>query len=238
MGINYPNNYQNNYILYYPYEEDYYESRKEITKKAIYEQVVEYYNFHEQLKKYFNEGINFDANKKKEKFFFVNSEWIRLWKHYVNYENAIKYIDRYENFVENIEFNSDIEDFNYIINSGDSLYFFLSKTLLEIKDFDCLINEKTYNLFSEIFPIERFNYFWSNVDYIEGIFYERMLILFIYNQKRIKVFYQGEMEGNFELIQLNIDFYFPESNYMDESYNKFISYNCDCEEKLLKLIRI
>jgi hypothetical protein len=130
--------------------------------------------------------------------------------------------------------NLDSDDFNYIINSGESSYTFLSKTLLEINDFDCLINEKTYKLFSKIFQIEEPRFSWA-IEYIEGILYERMLLLFIPQQKRIKAFYQGDLEGNFQLIQLNIEFYVPESDDVDTSYYNFISLCCGCEEILLEL---
>ena len=41
---------------------------------------------------------------------------------------------------------------------------------------------------------------------IEVIFYEKMLLLFIDEYKRIKIIYKGLLENNIELIQLNIDF--------------------------------
>jgi hypothetical protein len=83
---------------------NYHNYKNQRTKKIIYEQIVEYYNFHNQLKTYFNEGINYEAKKKKEKLYFVNSDWISIWKYFVNYEKAIKHINSYNNFIKNVDY--------------------------------------------------------------------------------------------------------------------------------------
>ena len=153
-------------------------------EEIIYQQILEYYNFHNQLNNYFEIGYNDNAKQKKEKFYFINSTWINSWKCYVNYYKAIKYINSYNNFIQNVGLNFDLLqelDYNYI-NSGESPYFFLSKNIIEINDFDCLVNQKTYDLFSKIFPTENWRLLWPNVEYIEGILFKRMLLLFINNQ--------------------------------------------------------
>ena len=210
----------------YFYISDFFCESTRSNKKIIYQQILEYYNFHQQFKNYYIVGYNIDASKKKEKLYFINPNWISIWKAYVDYEKAIKFLDSYEKFDDNIRYNFDLEDFNYnyCLTSGNTLEFFLSKTIIDVDDFDCLINEKTYNLFSQIFKTESsWHNIWSNTEYIKGILYERMLLLFIKNYKRIKVFYKEEIEGNFELIQLNIDFLFDGSNNRKNNVEK--SYN-------------
>ncbi len=176
------------YIYNYFIDNEMYE--RERKEKIIYQQILEYYNFHAQLNKYYISGYNDNAKKKREYFYFINSNWINIWKSFVNYEKAIKYISSYDNFIHNVGVNFEsLHEFDsYCINSGESLDFFLSKTIMDINDFDCLISQKSYELFSEIFPIERYNFFCSKIEYIEGILFERILILVINNQKRIKVF--------------------------------------------------
>ena len=203
--------------------------RNEGDGELFFNQIYEYYKFHKMIESYFLKGINIDPEKNKEYLYFVDSYWIKEWKIYTNFNEKIKYIE--ENNTEKIdEIKNDkqIEIFPFNYNSGESSStIFLSKILLKAEDFECIINKKTLDLFS--------NNSWfntKNFDYIEGKFYDKMFLLLIEKQKRIKVFYNGKNEDDLTLVQLIIDFGI-------DSGNSFFNFNYEYVlDKCHKLVNL
>ena len=196
--------------------------------ELFFNQIYEYYKFHKMIESYFLKGINIDPEKTKEYLYFVDSYWIKEWKIYTNFDEKIKYIE--ENNTEKIdEIKNDkqIVILPFYCNSGESSTIFLSKILLKAEDFECIINKKTLDLFS--------NNSWfntKNLDYIEGKFYDKMFLLLIEKQKRIKVFYSGKNEDDLTLIQLIIDFGI-------DSGNSFFNFNYEYVlDKCHKLVNL
>ena len=72
---------------------------KEHSKK-IYEEIWAYFEFHKEINKYFNEGINFEPNNCEQEIYFVDYKWIKAWKKYTNYENVIT-MDKNYDFLKN-----------------------------------------------------------------------------------------------------------------------------------------
>ena len=140
---------------------------KEIITNEIYKEILAYYEFHYEISKYFNEGINLEPNDYEQTIYFVNSDWIKSWKKYTNYENVILIGKDYKSLKESgiLKINKEHEFKN--IESGNSPKQFLSKLVYEIEDFDCLIDKKTYDLF------KRYNnhYYLTNLflSYLESI---------------------------------------------------------------------
>ena len=206
--------------------------KKPIDFEQKYKEIFEYYKFHKNIESYFLEGYNINYNGNNEYFYFIDSNWIKDWKLHVNYDNAIQYIEKDYNFLMKnnnlkIKINNDYTPSN--INSGNSKQEFLNKKLYNIEDFDNMINQSTYDLFRNYKSY--LNYYISTDQYIEGVLYDKMLILLIKEQKKIKIFYKGEMENKKELIQLTLEF--PNDNYFSnmkinyifnikDSYDNFI----------------
>ena len=85
-------------------------------------------------------------------------------------------------------------DYNFLINnkllnnskkhypsnlcSGNSRNNFLNNILYDIKDFDYIINQSTYELFSNNYSSFMDSVF-SNIETIESIFYKKILVLLI-----------------------------------------------------------
>ena len=182
--------------------------------QLLSQQILEYYNLHKQIKSYFIEGFNNDADEKKYYLYFINSDLIKEWKMFINYDEIIKHIDDKDYLNKEIINNTNIELFPFYQNNNDDSYsIFLSKILLEVDDFECLVNKK----FLDILDNSWFN--TKSLEFIEVKFLKEMLLLFIEKQKRVKVFYKGEIEGKNELIQLNIDF--PKNNDLHDYYFNF-----------------
>ena len=188
---------------YYLKKED--EKEKNANYNDIYQQILEYYKFHKTIETFFVEGFNSNSTGKKEEFYFIDSNWIINWKLYTNYDEVINNIDK--NFDYLINKNILKKNFDYFpgtVTSKNSLKEFLEITLLKPRDFEKIINKKTYDLLNKFYKdLISFNFFNES---IEGIFYEKMLVLFIDKYKRIKIIYKGLLENNIELVQLNIDF--------------------------------
>ena len=174
------------------------------SKEDIYKEIKEYYYFHKNIKKFFEEGFNFKGTNKKEKLYFIDENWINNWKKLSNYKEVVKYLDNGSGkndylIKDEIVKSFCLYDLSYI-SGGKSDKNFLLKRLLIPKDFDCIINENIYYLFSNyisyFFPIKSIKY----------IFYEKFLVLLFDEYKIIKIFYQGYIGNKKEIIQLNINF--------------------------------
>ena len=193
-----------------------------------YEQILNYYEFHKKIESYYNEGYNIEANFESQFFYFIDSNWIKSWKRYINYQEVIKNLEHGYDFLINNNILNNDDDFNFnfpYVNNGRIEDIFLNKLLYKIEDFDCLINNELYSSFIDYYKTK-----FDNSSAIEGIFYDKMLVLIISKQRRIKIIYKGQLENNFETIQLNIDF--PKlktyNDNLKELYNIIIGKNEDC----------
>ena len=159
----------------------------------ISEQILEYYRFHKKIESIF---LNKNTNEKdaKEELYFINPDWIKKWKLYTNYDEAIKYLDKDINksMLENIIFkNNSLYPYNFSLEKSND---FLNKTLLKAIDFESIVNKKLYNLYEKFYNYRIFSFFnIFNAESIKAIFSENMLILLIDKYKRIKVIYTGDL---------------------------------------------
>ena len=168
-----------------------------------YKQIKEYNKLHKNINHFFLEGNNKYLVGVRQKFYFIDLNWLKEWKINTNYENAIQYLDKGLDYLKkNKIINENKYYFSNSINSGNSENIFLNKIIYKPEDFNCLIDNSSHKLFS----INFIGYFFSNLKYIEGIFYDKMLVLLIQKQRRIKIFFKGEIEDKIELIQLILDF--------------------------------
>ena len=173
--------------------------------KKIFTEIRSYFEFHNKIQKYFNEGINYEPTNKEEKVYAIDSDWIKRWKKYSNYENIIEMNQNYK-FLEKNDFlkydkNHGLEDFK----NENSKSIFLSKPLLNIQDFDCLIDDVTYKLFKKYKGFLTNNSLFKKKYEIKCAFYEKMFIIIFTNDRRIKIFSKFIKELNDELIQLTFD---------------------------------
>ena len=194
------------------------------TKKEKYNQILEYYNFHKKIESYFLEGFNNNGSNQRIILYFIDSNWIKSWKLYTNYDEVVNNIDKgYEYLIKEKILNKSGKYYPASLKSGNSRQLFLNKILYEIKDFDNIINQSTYELFYQNYA-EFMDSYLFNMENIKGILYNKMMILLIPHQKRIKVIYKGEMEGQNEIIQLNLQFINlnlnPNNSILTDFYNK------------------
>ena len=184
-------------------------SNKIIDQK--YSQILSYYKFHKEIESYFKEGFNKNGKGNSRDLFFIDEEWLLSWKAFCNYENVIQNLDKGKDFLINESIlNNNVECIPSNIKKGKSKQFFLTITMYCIEDFNCIIDKKTYELFKKYFSNSFKNFFSENIP-IEGIFYDKILVLLFEEEKKIKIFYKGQLENNIELIQLDL---------------KFFNYNC------------
>ena len=175
--------------------------------KNIFEEVWAYCDFHSEISKYFNEGINLEPNKYEQEIYFVDYNWIESWKKYINYDNVILMGKDYYSLKENGLLQIDKNNYPGNIESGNARKQFLAKTVYEIKDFDCLIDKATYDYFRKYY--KKINFFSgfveSHLDFINCIFLGDMFAL-IEKGIRIKIIFKYEIESNLELFQFNLVF--------------------------------
>jgi len=176
--------------------------------KIIYEEIWSYYEFHKNINKYFNEGVNLEPYNYEQKIYFVDYNWIREWKKYTNYENIIT-MDKNYDFLKENGFLEYSESHNLKgIYSGNSYIKFLGKTVLKIEDFDCLIDHNTYKLFKKY--NHTFNYYFGFIDgnlkSISCFFLKDILALLIPEQDKIKIIFKQNIQTSFEQFQFNLYF--------------------------------
>jgi hypothetical protein len=171
-----------------------------------YNEIIEYYNFHKEIESYFSEGFNKKGNGIIQNFYFIDLDWIKKWKRFINYELTVLNLQKgLKYLIDNNILNNNEENMPSNIHSGESQDNFINKMLYKIEDFDCIVNENTYQLFDQNYG-HIWNIFFSKIESIKGVLYDNMLILLIKKNKRIKILYKGEMEGKIQLIQLSLDF--------------------------------
>ena len=150
-----------------------------ISSKKI-EQITHFYLFHKQIELIFNFGINFLYKKqssffwlsaKKEpndNFYIIDINWINSWKNYSGYNKFLNYLEKRENkFNSEKELKKEIEEIcNNMVLTGeitDSEYckppswnnesygnLFIHKIFYNLEDFDCLVDEETFNFLKEL----------------------------------------------------------------------------------------
>ena len=101
-------------------------------KKSIaelkYEQILNYYEFHKKIESYFEVGYNAEANSKSQYFYFIDSNWIKSWKRYINYQEVIKNLEYGCEFLINNNFLNNDDNFNFAYaNNGRIEDIFLNK---------------------------------------------------------------------------------------------------------------
>ena len=169
-----------------------------------YSQIISYYSFHKEIESYFNEGFNKNGEGIIQDLYFIDEEWLLSWKAYSNYENVIQNLNKGKEYlIKSNILNDNDECFPSDIKKGNSKKFFLTRIIYCIEDFNYIINKKTFKLFQKCFDESIFTTFLP----IEGIFYDKILVLLFEEEKNMKIFYKGELEGNIELIQLNLEFF-------------------------------
>ena len=194
-------------------------------EKIIYKQIIEYHEFQEKIKTFFLTGRNPSGNGHKETWYFIEDTWIKNWKNITNYNEVINNRDKGYDYLIN---NNILKKNNLYtlkgLNIRKSSENFLRKSYYEIKDFECLVNKSIYDLFLKL-KLSDILFFRYKLDTktIEAIFYDKIFFLLINEEKRIIIFFYDEIhkdiQENFGLIQLNIDF-------IEDKDNQF---KCDVE---------
>ena len=175
--------------------------------KHKYDEIDEYYKFHKCIESYFKQRFNKNMKGKIETFYFIDLKWIEKWKIHTNYKNIINYIEEGYDFnwlIDNNKIKNEVGQKPSSVDSGDSYEQFLKKDIYDIEDFECIVNQSTYDLFKS------YNYFFEKFittnKKIEGILFDKMLILLIKEENKIKIIYKGETENGYDTIQLTLDF--------------------------------
>ena len=195
-------------------------SMKNIQLTPYSKRLLSYYIFHHKIEealdknkrniyKYQNKN---DPNVKNEsqKFYFIEKDWIEQWRASAVYNSTKEELDKYYSSGNLRESNqlrcicqklldkTNIEEFNETFPSSEKTYNkFIRNNKLQIEDFDCLVDEGTYNLFEKYAP----SYFLRKTYYIKGIILDHLVILFIKEFLTVKFLYIGKV--NAELIQLS-----------------------------------
>ena len=190
-------------------------NRPLIKPNSFIERIINYYKFHKIYEIIFTSGNNNNEgliNYKYQKFYFINNDWIHQWKE--NGYNILKseldklkiyYTDYHINELLNVyhmqKNNKIINEYDIPFISNERAYTdFINKPIYKLEDFDCLIDQNSYESFKGLSILNIFDISRS----IKGIIYDKMIILFIDKKLIIKVLYRGVLELKDELIQLTI----------------------------------
>ena len=205
-------------------------------------QILYYYLFHKKLELFFSGQYNpfFQDNNeeiKLESYYFVNPALLQQWKNYCFYDlhryylneidiynfNLDKYISVLEDSITKVNYQNQIENISdkfYNIFAGESNWY--SKTKLQKEDFECIIDEKTYEYFKKNLENEL-------QSFISGIITGNKLIIFHEKFYQIKFLYYGQtinqgVQNDKTLIQLTADFS-QISNGIYDKYSTKDAYN-------------
>ena len=186
-----------------------YDIIKEAQKYDCKKIIINYYLFHKKIEDILSKGqsqIN-DYNKSNKilggydarKFYLLNISLVDKWKNYVDYDITKGTLDKLFN-ESDLEGNIPLQDkpfiYNYTYNYSSATYNkFISNNLLKIKDFDYLIDEKTYKEFKD--KIMKNNYspynnlysHESTENHIDGFISDRMIVLFFDKDYIIRIFF-------------------------------------------------
>ena len=187
------------------------------------EQIINYYIFHKKIDNIIKKGYNpLNAQANEISIYILNLQWIKKWKIYTNYEDVQKELDKIEGNDEKSLIIKLNERCDKLINKGtinnSSIYQpgnneeynhldfgnkVLDSQFFKDEVLEALVDEKTFISFFGIFE-QIFNF--NNIINITGIIKDKIFILMMKQNKRMKLFYYGEMEKNINLIQLTAKF--------------------------------
>ena len=154
-----------------------------------------------------------------EYFYILDINWINSWKKYSQYNSAILNLnDIKENLDDEEKFKKEIKERcdNMIltgeINNSEKFKpsqikynssgkIFIHKIYYNLEDFDCLVDEKTFDLFQEFSGPQKNKPF-----YIRGIISDKMISLLIEDERKMKFIFHGGKNDNINLLQLTADF--------------------------------
>ena len=188
--------------------------------------ILNYYLFHKKIEDILSKGqsqINdynksnqiFGASYDARKFYLLNISLVDKWKKYVDYDIIKGTLDKLFN-ESNLEGNIPLQDkpfiYDYTYNNSTATYNkFISNKLFTIKDFDYLVDKKTYKEFKDEImknnysSYDNFNSYESTENHIDGFISDRMIVLFFDKDYIIRIFYRGIIEDKSEIIQLTIN---------------------------------
>ena len=194
----------------------------DISKKKS-EQIINYYIFHKKIENITKTGNNPLNSKTNEiPIYILNLYWIKKWKLYTNYEAVQKELDKIKDNDENsliTKLNQRCEKLinDGIINNSNNYqpgigeeynHLDFGNKVLDLqyfKDevFESLVDEKTFTSFFGFFE-QIFNF--KNIINIIGIIKDKIFILIMKQNKKMKLFYKGFMENKIELIKITAKF--------------------------------
>ena len=186
--------------------------------------VRNYYLFHRKIEDILSKGksqiTEYDKSKgilnyNIQTFYLLNISLVESWKKYVDYQKRKSSLDNFyhESDSEHLQkiYTYKPFSYNHYYNDNSATYqkFISNNKLLEIKDFDYLVDEKTYDEFKN--EIQKSDYsssydFESAKKYrIKGFISAQMIFLFFDNNYIIRIFYRGSSENQIKIIQLTIN---------------------------------
>ena len=182
------------------------------------DQIKYYYIFQKKLELILKGGTNyfFDINKEKneiEKIYIINSNWIKEWKNSSGYyvakdafdkikiRNETKLLEEMNKVCLKLKKEGIIKKISIPFKNNETAYNnFISKNMMDLEEFQGLVDKKTYDLFKKIDPFNWLSVY--NTLKIEGIITDKMVNLLIQKHFSIKIFYYGILENENKLIQL------------------------------------
>lgn len=142
------------------FEEKYSLDKSEESK--AYKQALSYFVFQYKFKLLLEKGINkLFINDEEIKCYVIDTDWIKKWKLYLNYDEIIKYADKdYDYLINNkiIKIKSEHYPSNF---NGNGIYGFYKKEM-KLEDFKCIIDKNIYELFRNEFE----NFFFYRINTI------------------------------------------------------------------------
>ncbi len=180
----------------------------------------------------FYEGVNIwdrlarDVNK-AQLLYVIDINWINCWKKYSGYNLFCSYLEqnKSENLISKEDCKKEIEEIcnnmkntNEITNSEEYkppplidnesyLNTFIHKLVLNVEDFDCVLDEKTYKLFEKLSSgYSFFSFFKANKEQLKGIISDKVIILLMKKELKMKFIFFGGKSYNKNLLQLTADF--------------------------------
>ena len=221
-------------------------------KGLIIDQIKNYYIFQKKLQSVLNNEQNSTLFNKKSKFkieevYLINHNWINSWKHYTNYDIAKDSLDKIvakdendlkrhiEKICHNLSENDLIPNKFIMLFKGNKNAYkqITGKKILEPEQFECIVDKKTFELMQDIG--ETFYYPSEKKYSIDIILSKRIIILLIKEKYIAKFLYYGNLEADFQLIQLTAKYFDKEGDGInsEEIYKAFINFLLDCDEDYL-----
>ena len=190
-------------------------------------QIINYYLFHRKIFEIIKNGVNPYFTNDIIDIYIINPNWIEHWKSYSNYEIIKNEFDKIigrneESLLDKLKSKcNDLINEGIIKNSRDNIppsmdhieigNQFFELPIIKTEVFDYLIDYNTYQLFFNIYnPL---NYF--KIHKIRGIINDKLIILMLDSNNKIKFIYNEEIENAINLIQLTANF------TLEQKYNIF-----------------